>query len=318
MRDTEWFANCGWGVFCHYLAAPASSRGGTAMIADEWNRQVDAFDVSGLARQLQTVGARYFFITIGQGSGHYCAPNDTYDRLTGISPSKCSRRDLVSDLHAALDPLGIRLLVYTAAEISWGDPEARVGLGLKHHHSDPDSGGTRIWRQHRQVPFMENIEAIHREWSARWGDKVSGWWVDGCYEAKHRFPDGQPPNFQTLAAALRTGNPDALVAFNPGVLVPVICHSVHEDYTAGEIAAVLPECPGPWVEKDGHKARYHILSYLGEYWGRGRPRFPDEMVAGYTEHVVSRSGVISWDVPIEPTGLIPTPFTEQLSRINLH
>ena len=318
MPDTKWFADCSWGVFCHYLGVHPGAKKDAGVTAEEWNRQVDLFDVEGLAQQLRSVRARYFFITIGQGSGHYGAPNETYDRLTGIKPSKCSRRDLISDLHAALIPLGIKLLVYSGSEISWGDREARVGLKLKHHHTDPGSGGLKIWRKHRQVAFMKNVEAIHNEWSTRWGKKVAGWWIDGCYESAYRFPEGDPPNFETLAAALRSGNPDAIVAFNPGVTLPVVCHSVHEDYTAGEVARSLPECPGPWVEKNGHKAQYHVLSYLGNYWSMGPPRFPDELVIGYTKHVTGKGGVITWDVPIERSGLIPSAFVEQLSAIGKH
>lgn len=314
MRNTDWFAACGWGVFCHYLAAcPGSAAPG--LTAEAWNRQVDAFDVEGLARQLQAVQAGYFVITIGQGSGHFCAPNETYDQLTGIRPSKCSRRDLVADIHAVLAPLGIKLLVYSGAAIGFRDAEARPGLKLKHHHNDEGSGGFKIWREHRQVDFMRNIEAIHKDWATRWGQKVAGWWIDGCYESAYRFPEGDPPNFETFAAALRSGNPEAIVAFNPGVLVPVIYHTVHEDYTAGEIARALPECPGAWIENNGHRARYHILSYLGEDWCKGAPRFPDELVVGYTKHVIGRGGVMTWDVPILRSGLIPTTFINQLAAI---
>ena len=316
--DTNWFADCGWGVFCHYLAG-APGFPGADMSAEAWSQQVDDFDVRGLAEQLQSVGAPYFFITIGQGSGHFCTPNETWDRLTGVQPSKCSRRDLVSDLHAELAPRGIKLLVYSAAGIGWKDQAARPGLKMRYHHNDVDGDGKKfgyaIWRKHRQVDMMRNIEAIHADWSARWGDKVCGWWIDGCYEAEARFPEGDPPNFATFAAALRTGNPEAIVTFNTGVKTPIICNSAVEDYTAGEISRALPECPGPWVEKDDHKARYHVLSYLGEHWCRGEPRFPAELVAGYTRHVTSKGGVVTWDVPIRPDGLIPEAFLEQLRAI---
>ena len=318
MADSDWFAECGWGVFCHYLAVPPSESG-AGMTAGEWNKQVDAFDVKGLARQLQSVQARYFFITIGQGSGHFCAPNETYDRLTGIRPGKCSRRDLVSDIYAELAPLGIKLLVYSASELAWSDAQARPGLKMTHNHNDLGSDGKKlgykIWHEHRQVDFMKNVEAIHAEWSKRWGKKVSGWWIDGCYEADYRFPEDDPPNFATLAAALRAGNPDAIVAFNTGVKTPIICNTVHEDYTAGEISRALPECRSGWVEKDGHQARYHVLSFLGEFWCKGVPRFPDELVVGYTKHVTSNGGVMTWDVPIQKNGHIPEPFINQLRSI---
>ncbi len=70
-------------------------------------------------------------------------------------------------------------------------------------------------------------------------------------------------------------------------------------------------CPGRWL--DG--AQYHVLSYLGESWCRGLPRFPDAFVVGYTQHVRERGGVITWDVPITPEGRIPQPFIEQLAHL---
>jgi hypothetical protein len=297
-----------------------ASTPGQGVSAEAWNAQVDAFDVKGLARQLESVHASCFFITLGQGSGHYCAPNETYDRLTGISPSKCATRDLISDLYAELNPRGIKLLLYSASELSWGDMEARPGLKMTHNHNDRDGEGKKlgykIWHEHRQVDFMKNVEAIHREWAERWGKKISGWWIDGCYEPEVRFPEEDPPNFETFAAALRAGNPDAIVCFNTGVKTPVVCNSRHEDYTAGEISRALPECPGAWLEKDGHKVRYHLLSFLGDFWGKGEPRFPDELAAGYTTYVTGKGGVVTWDVPIQKNGLIPEPFIQQLSAVD--
>ncbi|MBS3762266.1 MAG: hypothetical protein KGZ25_03065 [Planctomycetes bacterium] len=124
------------------------------------------------------------------------------------------------------------------------------------------------------------------------------------------------PNFRSFAEALKAGNPEALVAFNPGVRTPVTCHTQHEDYTAGEVSTALPECPGPWVERNGHRARYHVLSYLGQSWCRGDPRFPDELITGYTQHITNRNGVITWDVPIQRKGFIPGAFLEQLENIS--
>ena len=319
MADTEWFKNCGWGVFCHYLANPPAGLDpeaeGIPLSAEEWNAQVDSFDVDGLAGQLADVGARYFFITIGQGSGHFCAPNETYDRITGIHPSKCSKRDLVSDLYEALKPHGIHLLVYSASEFSFRDREARKGLGMEHHHNDGEKTNYAIWREHRQVDLMRNVEAIMEDWSLRWGDKVSGWWIDGCYEPEARFPEGDPPNFETLKAALQAGNPDAIVAFNTGVKTPIILNSIHEDYSAGEITRAFPQIRSSTVEVDGHHAQLHVLSYLGENWCKAPIRFPEDMVAGYTQHVLEQGGVMTWDVPIETNGLIPQEFVDQLKVI---
>lgn len=306
---TAWFARRGWGVFCHYLAEPG-------LDAEAWNARVDRFDADALVRQLDVVGARYFFLTIGQNSGHYAAPNAAYDEFVGIRPSKCSRRDLIADVAAALAARGIPLLVYLPSGAPAADPAAveRLGWEWGFEGGWPHAWGTRRTGK-RLAEFQLRWEAVVREWSLRWGNAVKGWWIDGCYFADEMYRHADPPNFESFAAALRAGNPDAIVAFNPGVVVPVVCHSESEDYTAGEIAQALPECPGPWVERNGHRARYHILSYLGESWGKGTPRFPPELAAGYTRHVTEKGGVITWDVPIGPAGSIPEAFLRQLEFI---
>ena len=317
MGNTDWFAACGWGVFCHYLGAAPSSDGGAELTAEAWGRQVDAVDVDALAEQAAAAGAPYFYITIGQNSGHYCAPNPTYDELVGIAPSKCSRRDLVSDLYDALQPRGIELLVYLPSGAPAADEVARRQLGWRWGFDGPWPGGWGGKAAKERLPqFQRKWEAITRDWSLRWGPKVRGWWIDGCYFADAMYRHDDAPNFRSFAAALKAGNDEAIVAFNPGVLTPVVCHTEHEDYTAGEIAQALPECPGAWVECDGHRARYHVLSYLGDSWRKGeRPRFPDELVIGYTKHVTSKGGVVTWDVPITDAGAIPQPFIDQLARI---
>ena len=321
--NTDWLYEAKWGVFTHYLGAPPSTNGGAELTAEMWNAQVDAFDVPGLVSQLVKISTPYHFITIGQNSGHYCSPNATYDSLVGIEPSKCSRRDLIADLYRALEPRGIRLLVYLPSGAPAADPVARKRLGWL--WGAP--GGWQLPGEPvggRLAEFQRRWEAVIREWSLRWGRNVHGWWIDGCYFADdmYRFPD--EPNFASFAAALKAGNPDSLVAFNPGVKVPVICHTEHEDYTAGEIAEALPTCPGRWacpersrgVERNGHKAQYHILSYLGSTWcGGDTPRFPDDLAIAYTRYVNSRGGVVTWDVPILKSGLIPQPFAAQLRAL---
>jgi hypothetical protein len=306
---TAWFAECGWGAFCHYL-------GDAKQDATAWSLQVDRFDVDALVRQLEVVGARFLCLTIGQNSGHFLAPNATYDELVGIRPSKCSRRDLVAELGTALAARGIPLLVYLPSGAPAADPLAveRLGWEWGFEGSWPHSWGTRRTGK-RLAEFQVKWEAVMREWSGRWGALVRGWWIDGCYFADEMYRHTDTPNFASFAGALRAGNPDGIVAFNPGVKVPIVCHSECEDFVAGEIAQALPECRGPWIELNGHRARTHILSYLGESWGRGEPRFPPDLVAGYSRHLVDKGGVISWDVPISPGGLIPETFLRQLEHI---
>ncbi|HPA19766.1 MAG TPA: hypothetical protein PLU30_18600 [Verrucomicrobiae bacterium] len=320
---TAWFRDAKWGVFFHYLASPASATEAADMDTERWNRRIDAFDVAGLARQLEEIRAGYFFITLGQNSGFYLSPNGTYDRLVGRAPGRCSRRDLVADIAAALKPHGIRTMVYFTSMAPAQDRQAierlrctppwdprRVGF-------KPDSFTPQPGVDERLTEFQRNWEAVIREWSLRWGKDVHGWWIDGAYNADVMYRHKDPPNFQSFADAMRAGNPDAIVCFNPGVKVPVIKHAPCEDYTAGEIADAFPVGvdAGKWAKPVGGTvagAQYHVLTFLGDYWGRGKPRFPAEMLLAYTKYLNDRGGVITWDVPPAENGHIPDNFFQLL------
>ena len=319
-EKTDWFHKARWGVMTHYLGAPPSSAGGAKLTAKMWNKQIDAFDVKGLVDQVASTGAKYLLFTIGQNSGHYCSPNATYDKIVGISPSKCSRRDLVADLAKAIKARGIRLMVYLPSGAPAADKVARKKLQWRWGRR----GGWQLPGEPvggRLAQFQRNWEAVIREWSLRWGKDVAGWWIDGCYfpDQMYRFKD--EPNFASLARALKAGNPDAIVAFNPGICIPVKVHTKHEDYTAGEVGlGQLPRavaaCRGRWLTRDGAKVQFQILTFLGKSWCRGsRPQWSDEKIVGYARQVAQKGGVITYDVPIQTSGLIPQPFIKQLGAI---
>ena len=123
---------------------------------------------------------------------------------------------------------------------------------------------------------------------------------------------GEPPNFATFAAAARAGNPDAAVAFNPGVVYRILSMTPYEDFTAGEIdkpdrVTIRRSADG---KMDG--VQIHMLSYLGETWGRGTPRFTSEEVIGFSKKLWDAGGAVTWDVPVDLTGKIAQPFLDQL------
>ena len=316
----EWLHRARWGVMTHYLGAAPSSRGGADLTAEMWNKQIDTFDVAGLADQVASTGAGYLLFTIGQNSGHYCAPNATYDRIVGIQPSKCSRRDLIADLAAALKKRDVPLMVYLPSGAPAADPAARKKLKWRWGRK----GGWQLPGEKvggRLVEFQRHWESIVREWSRRWGKNVAGWWIDGTYFPDQMYRFAEPPNFASFAGALRSGNADSIVAFNPGVRVPVIVHTRHEDYTAGEVnLPQLPKavaaCGGRFLTRKGAKVQFQILTFLGKSWCRGdRPQWPDEKVIPLVRQLAAKGGAITFDVPIRKTGRIPEPFIRQLKAI---
>ena len=312
--NTDWFHDAQWGVFVHYGPKPGY---------DSWSAQIDAFDVDAVVRQLVEVRAGYFFLTISRGHGMFCCPNETYDRLLDLSPeeSRCSERDLISDLADALEPHGIRMMVYLPAG-SPGDPYVIKKLRwIGGQTLGWDIEGNQIREGRRPIEFMRNWEAVIREMSVRWGEKVHGWWMDGCYWAEHIYRHDAEPNYKSLAEALKAGNPDALVAFNGGLETPIIPHSEYEDYTCGEIGHLLPvsnrRMNGSLVPFnrfiDG--AQYHILTHLGEHWGERPARFPTELVVGYTKHITASGGVITWDAGMDAVGNFQEDHFEQLKAL---
>jgi hypothetical protein len=173
----------------------------------------------------------------------------------------------------------------------------------------------------RLTEFQNNWESIIREWSQRWGNKVSAWFIDGCVFADKMYYHDDAPNFASFAAAIKAGNADTLVAFSPGWVESttqrrVISMTPHEGFTAGEVDSMFPVCKGRWIENGNQKVQWHILAYAGSYWGKGEPRFPDEFVIGYTKHANALGGVVTWDIPVSHSGEIPAAFMAQMKAVN--
>jgi hypothetical protein len=299
----DWMQRAKWGVMNHYLADWQARVNHLSMSPERWNQMVEAFDVEALANQLQSIAAPYYQISIGQNSGYYLAPNAAYEEITGAAAGKCSRRDLIADLAAALTRRGIRLMVYLPSGAPAQDKAAAAALE---------------WRNgpFPNVEFQRKWERVIREWSVRWGKQVSGWWFDGCYFPNSMYRLAEAPNFASFAAAARAGNPDAVVAFNPGVVYRMLSLTPHEDFTAGEIDK--PELMAIKRASEGRidGARIHMLSYLADTWGMGdKPRFSTEQVIEFTRKVTSQGGAVTWDAPVGIDGKIGAAFLEQLAAV---
>ncbi len=291
----KWMRDRGWGVMTHYLAH-------SNMTANEWNKLIDNFNVSAIASQLNAVKTGYYQITIGQNSGYYLSPNTVYDQIVGIKPSRLSTRDLVSDLYVALNKHDIKLMAYLPSGAPVGDQSAVTALEFTNG-------------PHRNLEFQLKWEKVIAEWSKRWGEKVSGWWFDGVYwpDSMYRFRD--PPNFRSFAAAARAGNPQSSIAFNQGVVYRVVPISPEADFTAGEINEPQLVTAIQNVNGTVDGTQVHFLSYLGQTWGSGKPRFTAEQVVNYTKHFWSYGAAVTWDVPIELNGTISQPFIDQLTEV---
>ncbi|ODR36285.1 hypothetical protein [Eisenbergiella tayi] len=318
--NSEWFHGKKFGLFGHYLAAPSGDTLAHDIGVEEWNRRVDSFDVAALAKQVKETGAGYYGITIGQNSGYYCSPNSVYDEIVGIMPSKCSKRDLVKDLSQALAEYNIDLIAYLTSGAPDCDKIAMEKLEWQWGREGAAGEFNGALREERLVSFQLKWQRIIREWSLRWGDMVKGWWIDGCYFSEKMYLFEDEPNFHSFAAALRAGNPDAVLAFNTGLEEPFALVTDESDYTAGEVGFMLPLAVNGTDQKTEIRKRLggkipHVLSHLGESWGGGIPRMPAILAAGYIQYLNDRGGTISWDIPLAYDGTITEPWQKYLKEM---
>jgi hypothetical protein len=289
---TDWFRDARYGVFMHFLPGDAQ---GLA--------RVNAFDVEALAGQLDAMGAKYFVLTLGQNSGYFNAPNAAYDRYTSYAPGeRCATRDLPLALHAALKAKGIRLMLYLPCQAPNRDVRAQKAFGLAQGPND----------QPVDLAFAAKWAEVIQEWSDRYEDKVAGWWFDGGY-AHIRFNNDIAGVY---AKAVKHGNPNAIVTFNPGV--KLVRYTQAEDYTAGELNEPLKVLPtGRWVAG----SQWHALTYMGGNWGQRNTRYTGEQWAKWVAAVVAKEGVVTLDMgpnynpQAGPIGALTAAQVEQVKAI---
>ena len=288
----EWLRDAKYGVFMHFLPSDSTGLAG-----------VRSFDVEALAAQLDSIGAKYFVITLGQNSGFFNAPNAAYDRITGYAPGeRCATRDLPLALSDALKQEGIRLMLYLPSQPPNEDARAQKAFGLPQGKKDQpiDLASAARWAE------------VIQEWSDRYGERVSGWWFDGAYDHVH-FTDAIAAAY---AAAAKHGNPASIITFNPGVRV--VRHTNAEDYTAGELNEPFPMLPeSPSV----NGSQWHALTYIGTGWAQRDTRYPAARWAAWVRAVTDRGGAVTldmgpnWDPRAGPIGALVDAQVSQVAAI---
>jgi hypothetical protein len=297
--DTDWFHDAGWGVFVHYLwdVQNVGGRENTqGRPPTTWDALVHEFDTEKFAEQVKETGAPYVFFTVMQRTRYLIAPNVTYDKLTGYKPGDaCSTRDLVADLHRSLDKRGIKLMLYWTGDGPREDAQAAKGMGG--------------WNGQVSDQYVRNWADVAAEYSLRYGDKVKGWWVDGCY-AHIGYNE---PRWHTLAQGIKAGNPHAIIALNNPAMAYANSSSDCDDFTTGEVNSFTDIPDDRW--RDGKQ--FHVLSYLGPDWGRPGCRYQLPFLADYVSQVNEAGGVVTIDVALFRDGSLDPNQVKLLIQVQL-
>jgi hypothetical protein len=293
--STDWFQKAGYGVFVHYLAGLQNNREQIHSLGREtsWAECVREFDTERFAETMAEVGAGYVIFTVMQVRREMIAPNETYDRITGYQPGEaCATRDLIGDLYQSLSHRNIPLMLYFTGDGPRADPKAAPAFG---------------WQTPVTPEFVGKWTDVAREYSERYGEKVVGWWVDGCYP----WIGYDDEKLALFAGALKAGNPNSIVAFNRGVDPRVMSYTPHEDYTCGEQNRFFDMPVSRWLDGE----QWHLLSYMGTGWGHPGSQYTKRELGEYVFDVNQRGGVVSIDVLLFRDGSLDRSQVEMLKAV---
>ena len=300
-----------WGVFTHYLWSVQNNPehpNNQGVGRTSWDECVDSLDVERLAADVAKTGAHYYFLTLMQGDRYMIAPNATFDRIAGTAPGEaCSKRDLVLDVWNALQKYGIDLYLYYTGDGPYRDPEVGPRFGF----TEPRELGVTL-------PFVEKWASVLEEYSVRYGDKVKGYWIDGCYTDYFKYNNELLAHFYR---AVKAGNPDAIVACNDGVKDYYHKNYENEDFVCGEFNDffVLPR------ERFISGAQAFMLAPLGksggesewEDWGKAGVKRDSEYLRNFISCCNSTGGVVTVDIALYRDGSLDPAQVKVLSEIGI-
>lgn len=313
-----------WGIFNHYLyysekgyRYDTEDADEVRRMAAEWNEQVDSFDVEKLAATLHGIGCGYYIITVMQGTRFLIAPNAAFSRITGIAPGDaCCRRDLIGDIGAALQKYDIDLFLYYTGDGPHFDKVAGPAMGLYEDYAAGIHGKV-------DARFVKNWAAVMEEYALRYGDRIKGWWVDGCYA--HLGYNNEL--LSVYYNAMKKGNPDILSAFNSGTAsfvhpdgddTPVKWYE-NESFTCGE------DNDFTYIFKNRftNGAQNHLLIPFGDYrdgnvtagWRNTGVRRSPDYVADYIRKNNAAGAVITVDIFVDCHGNFDPAQVEALQYI---
>ena len=237
-----------WGCFVHYLYSVQNSSSALqnpSRKVTDWNTCVNEFDTEKFAYTMHKVGASYVFFTLLQSLKWMCAPNKVYDEISGCQPGEnCSVRDLPADLIKSLKKYDIDLFLYYTADGPYYDSVVGKKIGMP----NPRLTVTET--------FLKNWSAVLEELAVRYGEDVTGWYIDGCYS----WLGYNDENIGYFERAIKKGNPNALISCSHGSSTKFMRRFKCEDFTTGDMNDFDRLPPSRFVTGG---VQSHVLAPLG-------------------------------------------------------
>ena len=186
------------------------------------------FDVEHFADQVERTGAAWVNFTVTHQGFYWPGPNKAVD---AIMSGRTTKRDLLMEIVDELARRDIDTLFYLHSGYNGvRASEWRTALGASYGAADTSR-------------FNDNMVAILRECSLRYGKKIKGFgYIDGCL--MHDYP--LDPHWESWARAIKAGNPGAVIGFSSNQGPSVSPFSSLSTRDGGHsLAEANPELMGP-------------------------------------------------------------------------
>lgn len=193
--DSSWMVEGKYGLFVHFSANMYGWQ--TDDVRAHWFQEsVKMFDVKHFANEVERTGAAWIIFTVTHQGFYWPGPSKAVD---AVMPGRTTERDLIMEIADELATKNIDTLLYLHTGYNGVTAtEWRNALGAEYGSADPSR-------------FNDNVVAILKECSLRYGKKVRGFgYLDGCL--MHDYP--LDPHWESWAKAIQAGNPDAIVGFS--------------------------------------------------------------------------------------------------------
>ena len=298
---TRWFADSKYGINIAFFPEIYPDLKGKDLSDGTWDKMVTDFNVNMFAKDVVRTGAKYVIFSVGQTSGYYTSPSLTFMQATNTKLGEYApRRDLVKDIAIKLKEYNIPILVYAGVEGPIIAPP-KITSTFPAINDQADAANRKTFN------------AMIREWSLRWKNNVSGWWLDGCYPwvaGLNDTPAGEK-NVDTLIDATKVGNKNAISTCNPSIGI-FKATSRKQDFMAGE-EAYFHHYPRKRFISNKKQIQWHIMSFLGKDWsGLGTNRYQKRYLAEYIRGVNQNGGVVTVDMAVTPNGRIDSDQIGQM------
>lgn len=189
------------------------------------------------------------------------------------------------------------------------------------------------WNPKDQSEFQRRYTSFIREYAARYGKNLDGWWFDGCY-TWDVFPNSTY-NWPLWFEAARAGNSEAAVAFNDGSFCIGITKPVTplQDYLSGEVDLLtdgkirLGRQDGAplYLPKsrfaEGTTCQWHALVPIDCEWMHGGPgpmpppKYADAELVRFARGCKAVDGAVTFNLGVYQEGKMAPASVAQLGRL---